>query len=150
MKTLVLGLGNTILSDDGVGIHVANYIKNRCIDTDVLEASAAGFRVVDEMIGYNKLILIDSIITGKNAPGTLRKLEFEDFNKTAHNTSPHDISLFDAFRIVKEQNYPLPEEIVIYAVEVEDVETLSEQCTEKVQKAIQGISEQIIKENELS
>ena len=149
MKTLVLGLGNTILSDDGVGIHIAEYIKDRCKNTEVLEASAAGFRVVDEMIGYNKLILIDSIITNKSTPGTLHILDPDDFSKTAHYTSPHDISLFEAFRIVKEQDYQLPEEIMIYAVEVADVETLSEQCTEEVQQAIPAIAERIIEENKL-
>lgn len=150
MKTLVLGLGNTILTDDGVGIHIAGKIKEKCPHTEVLEASAAGFRVVDEMIGYEKLILIDSIMTKGSDPGTLYKLDPEDFNKTAHNASPHDISLFEAFQIVKDQGYKLPREIIIYAVEVEDVETLSEQCTLKVQKAIPGIAGQIIKENNLN
>jgi len=149
MKTLVLGLGNTILSDDGVGIHVALNIKKKCEQVDVLEASAAGFRVVDEIIGYNKLILIDSIKTGKKEPGTLHRFDFDEFNKTIHHTSPHDISLFEAFEIVKQQNYDLPEDITIYAVEVDDTETLSEQCTDKVQKAIKGISQLIIKENDL-
>lgn len=150
MKTLVLGLGNTILCDDGVGIHIAEYIKNKCSKTEVLEASAAGFRVVDEMIGFDKLILIDSIITNKNVPGTLYKLGPEDFSKTAHYASPHDISLFDAFKIVKEQNYHLPEEIKIYAVEVSDIETLSEQCTEEIQQVIPTIAESIIRENKLN
>jgi len=150
MKTLVLGLGNTILCDDGVGIHIANSIREKCSSTEVLEASAAGFRIVDEMIGYEKLILIDSIITGSKVPGTLHKLDFDELSKTAHYASPHDISLFDAFRIVKDQGYTLPEEIIIYAIEVEDVETLSEQCTKKVQKTIPAITDQIINENQLN
>jgi len=149
MNTLVFGLGNTILSDDGAGIHIALDIKEKCKQIDVLEASAAGFRIVDEIIGYKKLILIDSIKTGKKAAGYLHRFELDDFNKTIHHTSPHDISLFEAFEIVKQQNYDLPEDIVIYAVEVEDTETLSEQCTEKVQKAIPEISKIIIKENNL-
>ena len=150
MKTLVLGLGNTILCDDGVGIHIADYIKERCFDTEVIEASAAGFRVVDEMIGFEKLILVDSIMTGKQPPGTLYKLDPEDFKKTSHNASPHDISLFEAFKIVKEQDYQLPEEIVIYAVEVQDVETLSEECTAEVQRAVPEIADRIINENRLN
>jgi len=46
VKTLVLGLGNTILSDDGVGIHVARLIKEKLPDIDVIEASAAGFALL--------------------------------------------------------------------------------------------------------
>jgi len=71
VKTLVLGLGNTILSDDGVGIHIARRIKEKLPGIDVIEASAAGFRVVDEIIGYDKLILIDSIRTKNGQSGNL-------------------------------------------------------------------------------
>ncbi|MCK4338899.1 MAG: hypothetical protein KAW87_02775 [Candidatus Cloacimonetes bacterium] len=51
MKTLVLGLGNPILTDDGVGIRIANEIKKNCKDIDVIEASAAGLRIIDDVIG---------------------------------------------------------------------------------------------------
>lgn len=149
MKTLVLGLGNTILCDDGVGIYVARAIKKKCNNIDVVEASAAGFRIVDEIIGYNKLILIDSIKTQDKDPGTLYTYDFNDLNKTSHNTSPHDISLFEAFQIVKQQNYEVPDDIIIYAIEVEDTETLAEHCTPKVENAIPEITVQIIKENRL-
>ena len=81
MRTLVLGLGNTILTDDGVGIRVAFEIEKLCSEPDVLEASAAGFRIVDDIIGYEKLILIDSIKTGNAKPGTLFKFTLEDFEK---------------------------------------------------------------------
>ena len=118
MKTLVLGLGNTILSDDGVGIHIAFEIEKKCKNIDVLEASAAGFRVIDEIIGYEKLILIDSIKTGQAEPGVLHRFTFDEFSRTMHHSSPHDISLFEAFDIMKKENADLPTDIKIYAVEV--------------------------------
>jgi hydrogenase maturation protease len=149
MKTLVLGLGNTILCDDGAGIHIAEEIRNRCPQTDVLDASAAGFRVIDEVIGYDRLILIDSIKTGKKEPGSLRKFRLEEFERTLHHTSPHDISLFQAFRIMKEHNEKLPHKVIIYGIEVEDTQTFSEICTEKVNLAIPSIVETIIKEQNL-
>ncbi len=146
MKTLVLGLGNTILTDDGVGIRVAQKIKEKCKNVDVSEASAAGFRIIDEIIGYDKLILIDSIKTGKAEPGKLHKFTFEEFKKTRNHAQPHDISLFEAFEIIKQHGDKLPSEIEIYAVEVTDTSTLSETCTMEVEEAIPKISQKIIDE----
>ena len=150
MKTLVLGLGNTILSDDGVGIHIAFEIGKECKNIDVLEASAAGFRVIDEIIGYEKLILIDSIKTGKAEPGFLHKFTFDEFSRTMHHSSPHDISLFEAFDIMKNENADLPSDIKIYAVEVCDTFTFSEKCTAEVAKAIPKVAKIVIEENSLN
>ncbi len=149
MKTLVLGLGNTILTDDGVGIKIAQKIKEKCKNIDVSKASAAGFRVIDEIIGYDKLILIDSIKTGKAKPGKLHKFTFEEFRKTRHHAQPHDISLFEAFEIIKQHGDKLPSIIEIYAVEVTDTSTLSETCTTDVEDAIPIISQKIIDEQSL-
>ncbi len=146
MKTLVLGLGNTILSDDGVGIHVARLIKEKLPDIDVIEASAAGFRVVDEIIGYDKLILIDSIRTKNGQPGNYFKFGIEEFKSTLHHSSPHDMDMFSALELMKKHDADLPKEIIIYAIEVEDIFTFSEKCTEKVAEVIPEITSIIIKE----
>jgi len=146
VKTLVLGLGNTILSDDGVGIHIARQIKEQLPNIDVIEASAAGFRVIDEIIGYDKLILIDSIKTKNGNPGTYYKLGIEEFKSTLHHSSPHDINMFDALELMKKHNAHLPKEIIIYAIEVEDTFTFSEQCTDKVARVITEVTSLILKE----
>jgi len=149
-KVLVLGLGNTILSDDGVGIHIAFEIEKKCNNIDVLEASAAGFRVIDEIIGYDKLILIDSIKTGNVKPGELHRFTFDEFSRTMHHSSPHDISLFEAFDFMKKENADLPSDIKVYAVEVCDTFTFSEKCTAEVAKAIRKVAKIVIEENSLN
>jgi hydrogenase maturation protease len=146
VKTLVLGLGNTILSDDGVGIHVARLIKEKLPDIDVIEASAAGFRVVDEIIGYDKLILIDSIRTKNGQPGNYYKFGIEEFKSTLHHSSPHDMDMFSALELMKKHDADLPKEIIIYAIEVKDIFTFSEECTEKVAEFIPEITSIIVKE----
>ena len=145
-KVLVMGLGNTILSDDGVGIRIAHQIKKHLPDVDVIEASAAGFRVIDEIVGYEKLIIIDSIITGKAEPGSLLRFKLDDFNHTLHFSSPHDIGLFDAIKIMEQQDEKMPAEIDIYAIEVEDTATFSEKCTARVESAIPELTQKIIAE----
>ena len=146
MKTLVLGLGNTIMSDDGVGIFIARSIKNTLPEIDVIEASAAGFRVIDEIIGYDKLILIDSIKTKNGKPGDFYKLGIEEFTSTLHHSSPHDMNMFSALEMMKKHEVDLPDEIIIYAIEVDDTSTYSEQCTKKVAAAIPKLTSLIIKE----
>lgn len=149
MKTLVLGLGNTILSDDGAGIQIAELIRRKCPDTEVLDASAAGFRVVDEIIGYDRLILIDSIKSGQACPGTLYRYQEKDFNKTLHHTSPHDMDFFSALEIMRQRQEKIPSDIIIYAVEIEDNLTFSERCTSLVAAAIPQIADTIINEQQL-
>jgi len=141
VKTLILGLGNTIRADDGVGIHIANKLKELHPELEVIEASAAGFRIIDEIIGYNKLILIDSIQTGKKPAGSCYILGMDEFKKTMHHTSPHDMSMFEAFEMMKEHTADLPKEVVIYAVEVIDTFTFSEKCTPEVEAAILRIAD---------
>jgi hydrogenase maturation protease len=111
--------------------------------------NAAGFRVIDEIIDYDKLILIDSIETGKTEPGKLHKFTFEEFKKTLHHAQPHDISLFEVFEIIKQHGDKLPSEIEIYAVEVTDTSTLSETCAIEVEAAIPIISQKIIDEQSI-
>jgi len=147
MKTLVLGLGNPILSDDGVGIKVAREIKKRVEGVDVQEASAAGFRIVDQIVGYDKLILIDAIQTGESEVGALNLFKPEDFQETKHSTSTHDIGFFQALDIYKREGEKVPEEIKIYGIEVEQTDVFSEKFTPKVENAFPAIVNQIIKEN---
>jgi len=147
MKTLVLGLGNPILSDDGVGNKVAREIKKRVEGVDVQEASAAGFRIVDQIVGYDKLILIDAIQTGESEVGALNLFKPEDFQETKHSTSTHDIGFFQALDIYKREGEKVPEEIKIYGIEVEQTDVFSEKFTPKVENAFPAIVNQIIKEN---
>jgi len=144
LKTLVLGLGNPILSDDGVGLRIAREIGERCPDVDVLEASAAGFRVADQIVGYDRLLIVDAIRSSETAPGSLFRYTPEDFQNTLNFSSPHDMSFFEALELLKEYRETLPSEIIIYAVEVQDTETFSENCSPEVEAAIPGIIEKII------
>lgn len=147
MKTLVLGLGNPILSDDGIGIKVARAIKKKVHNVEVVEASAAGFRIVDQIIGFDKLILIDAIQTKNWQPGTIQKLTPEDFKNTKHSNSTHDISFFQALDIYRENGETVPEEIKIYVIEVEQTDVFSEELTPRVAQALSKAVNKIIREN---
>ena len=69
MKTLVLGIGNPIVTDDSVGLKVARLIKERRPELDVVEACAGAMGIFDYVIDQDKVILIDSIKTENGIPG---------------------------------------------------------------------------------
>jgi len=151
-KTLVLGLGNPILADDGVGIEVAHRIRDRlngCHDIDVTEASVGGLGLLDSIVGYDKLIVIDSIKTENGIPGTLYRLRLDDLRNTIHISSPHDTNFATAIEFGKRCGLAVPEQVDIYAIEVEDNATFSEQLTPPVRAAIPRIVDVIVSENSL-
>ena len=67
MKTLIVGVGSPILGDDGIGIAAARQCKNlyhRNKDVDVVEIGTGGLSLLDIVQGYDRLILLDAIISG--------------------------------------------------------------------------------------
>ncbi len=149
MNTLILGVGNPILTDDGVGIKIARKLKERNPELEVTETSEAGIALLDLIVGYDKLIIIDSIRTEKGKPGELYKLGLEALKPTANLSSSHSIDIATAYEIGRGLGYKMPEHISIYAVEIEDNTTFGEECTGGVEGRIPFITEQIIGEEKL-
>ena len=138
MKTLVLGMGNSILSDDGVGIHVAHEVANHLNNPQVTvsETNTTGLGLLDSIAGYDKVIIIDAIQTEKGRAGQIYRMRTEDFSLTKHLSSPHQINLATALELGKMLNLAMPKEIAVFAVEAKDIVSFSEKCTPEVDKAI--------------
>ena len=149
MKTIILGLGNPILTDDAIGFRIAQELKHKTSDLEVIEASEAGIALLDYVIGYDKLIIIDSIKTGKGKPGELYKLELEDLKPTMDFSSSHGVDIATAFKVGEGLGYRMPKHVSIYAVEVRDNTTFGEKCTEEVEERIPFVVRQIIEEEKL-
>ena len=147
-KTLILGMGNSLLSDDGVGLRVAAELKNRLNQPKitVMETSVAGLSLLDLLVGYDRAIIIDAIQTVDGKAGQIYRLDPEAFDTTRHTTSPHDVNLTTALEFGKKLGLPLPQEIVILAIEASDVSTFSEECTPEVTQAIPTCVEMVIQE----
>ncbi len=138
MKTLVLGLGNPILSDDGVGFRIARGLKGRLADGEVTvaEASLAGFDLLDLLIGYDRAIIIDAIQTDEGKPGSVYRLSLDEFDAASHAPFCHSVNLTTAIQIGKQLGLNLPSRIDIFAIEAADVSTFGEELTPEVKKAI--------------
>jgi hydrogenase maturation protease len=149
MKTLVLGMGNTILTDDGVGIEIARKLKERKPELEVVETSEAGLALLDFTVGYDRLIIVDSVKTEKGKPGEFYKIEMGALKPTAHLTSLHGVDMATAFELGQKLGYHMPQQVSIYAVEVKDNTSFGEECTEEVGGKISLVVEQIIGEEKL-
>ena len=148
VRVLILGVGNPILSDDGVGIHVARELKKRSIPgVDVEELAASGLELLDVVRGYDKVVIIDAIQTTKGKPGELYILEEKDFEKSIHGASPHGINIATALALGRKLvPAEMPKEVVFFAVEAEDLVNVSERLTPKVAKALPRIVDKVRKE----
>lgn len=149
MKTLILGFGNPILRDDAVGIRIAEALEGEFPDITVVATSEAGLSILDEVTGYDKLVIIDSIKTGKGKPGELYKLALEDLKPKSDFSSSHGLDIATAFKLGEKLGYPMPEKVSIYAVEVKDNTTFGEGCTPEIERSISLIVRQIIEEERL-
>jgi hydrogenase maturation protease len=148
MKTIVLGIGNPILSDDGAGIKVVREIGKALDDPQVTisETSAAGLSLLDSIVGYDKVIIIDAIQTKKGKVGQIYRMKPEDFSFTKHFSSPHQINLVTALELGKMLNFEMPQEISIFAVEAKDITSFSESCTPEVERAIPAAVKIVLEE----
>jgi len=148
VKVLVLGVGNPILSDDGVGIHVARELMKRKLPgVDVEELAASGLELLDVVRGYDRVIIVDAIQTTKGKPGELHILEEKDFEKSIHGSSPHGINIATALALGRKLvPKEMPKEVVFFAIEAEDLVNVTEKLTPKVAKALPRILQEIEKE----
>lgn len=148
MKTLILGIGNPILSDDGVGFLVAERLRKalkRRKDITVKETSVSGLSLLDEVTGYERLIIVDAIQTKEGTPGNIYRLSPADF-KVGRMAVIHDVGLFNALELARKLDMEVPGEVVIFAIEAKDIATFSEKCSPEVKKAIPQAIEMVLKE----
>lgn len=153
MKTLILGLGNPILTDDGIGVLVAEEVRSRLPEDtpiDITEVSVGGLTLMETMIGYDRVILIDAFQRlHDNCPGKVHRMSLEDLRSispTQHSASPHDASLVTALETGQRMGLPLPQDITIFAIEVENVMDFSDQPTQLIAAVIPQVTEAVLAE----
>lgn len=156
MDTLVLGLGNPILTDDGVGVRVAEAVRaalppDSPIETD--EACAGGLELLERLLGYRRVFLVDALYPGNGRPGDIHRLTLSDLraiSPTQHSASAHDTSLVTAWEMAERMELPLPEDITIYAIEVENIIDFGEEPTPAVARAVPQVAAGILAELQMT
>jgi hydrogenase maturation protease len=137
----VLGLGNDILTDDAVGLHVVHELQRELAGhptIDCRETTEMGLALLDFITGYRAVAIVDSIQTGKEAPGFLHELNDAVFNQMTGRT-PHFVGVSETLALGKQLGLAMPEHVRIYAIEVEDPFTMGTALTPALQAALPGI-----------
>jgi hydrogenase maturation protease len=149
MKTLVLGIGNPILQDDGVGIQVAQQVRQIVHDSNVVidTAFTGGLNLLDHLKGYEKVILIDAVHNTIGKPGTVERFLLSE-STVVHSGNPHDVSLSEALLLAKKLGEKqLPKEIIIVGIVVnsrlEFGECLSDEIQQVIPQAVQMVLSEI-------
>jgi hydrogenase maturation protease len=149
MKTIVLGVGNPILKDDGVGIHVIRQLKKYVNDPNVTldEAMTGGMNLLDMIIGYEKAILIDTVKMKDAETGEVRRFSLNDFS-SVHSSNPHDVDLLEALILAEKLGEDrIPQEIVVVGISVNETQhVFGEQLSEKIAKAVPKAVETVLSE----
>jgi len=153
MKTIILGIGNLILGDDGVGVHIANELKKHINSPNITvdEAITGGMNLLDLLLGYDKAIIIDAVKSKNSEKGEVKKILLSDFT-TMHSCNPHDVSLVEAIDMAKKLGEDrIPKEIVIIGIMMKEIpcefgEELSEKIVAAVPKAVEMTLNEINKE----
>lgn len=148
---LVIGIGNSVLSDDAVGLHVIERARkllgNLKPFVDFEENCAAGLDLLYDMEGYEKVLLVDCMKTGRYRPGTYITFEMGDLEHLRQNriTDSHALNLLTVIDAGKICGYKMPRNIIILGIEGADITTFSENLTEEVEECVDAVVHRIEK-----
>jgi hydrogenase maturation protease len=143
-------MGNPFRCDDTIGLKIAEMLKEECSNekTIIRSGSIDGLAMLDEIMGFDKVILIDSIKTENGNPGDILKIKIDPMETRPSLTASHGIDFISALRIGLQFGYKMPGQIFVYAVEIKDNNTFSEDCTDEVLASIPDVIQKILEEIE--
>jgi hydrogenase maturation protease len=137
--TLLIGLGNPIMGDDGVGIYVVRMLKQKFQSKSNLEfkeLSVGGLRLVEEMLGYEEVIIVDSIESDASQVGQIREFSPGQFKDTEQTSSPHVTNFATAFELYRKlEPSEIPDKVRIFTIGISSEFTFREGLSPSVQEA---------------
>ena len=148
-KILVLGIGNEVLKDDGIGPKLVKKLQNflPLPDIDYAISAVGGMEIIEIMKGYEEVVIIDGIMTGDYAPGSVIFMSYPYHRKTLHLSNYHDVSFEMSVELAKQLDIPFPERIFIIAIEIvkdrEFGENLTSTLQEKYSKIFSSVANTI-------
>jgi len=151
MRAIVIGVGNPLLGDDGVGIRVARELSRQVdgrSDVTVTELYAGGLRLMEAMVGFNRALVVDAMVSGSCLPGTVRCFTPEELGATRNLRCAHDTSLPAALAMGAMLGLALPGEIRVWGVEAANCEEFGEELTPAVARAVPGLVEELVRQLE--
>jgi hydrogenase maturation protease len=149
VRTLVLGVGNTILTDDAVGIRVierARELAGPCPGVDFDTTERGGLDLVDLAAGYERLVTVDGIVASAAKPGTIITCDLDaDFRPSQHLNAAHGVDLPTALAMGRALGATMPSTVTVVAVVVADPYTVSEELTPDVAQAVEEAARTVLR-----
>ena len=138
---LVLGLGNELLMDAGIGPKLVKKLQNFLPSEkiDYMTSLLGGMETIEIMKGYDEVIIIDGIMTENGIPGTVYSMNYPHNKSTLHLSNAHDVSFDMSVKLARRLNIPFPEKIRIIAVEIVEDKVFSESLSPLLQECYSEI-----------
>ncbi len=147
-KIKLLGCGNTLRGDDGVGIRVIEKLQEMKLpgDVEIIDAGVGGMAILSWIEDADKVVIVDAVQTGNEPPGTVYMFTDKELPPSEmFMLSLHDLNLVDTInvgRVVQK----MPDEIVIIGVEVKRIAEFTKELTPEVEGAIPEVLDLVMKE----
>jgi hydrogenase maturation protease len=142
-RVVVLGLGNSLLTDDSVGLKIAAAVGARLpaatpsgCEVEVAYSEVGGWDVLDQAEGFDAMVLVDASVDERLAPGELAWYDRGGGFTSGRLSGVHSTDVFTALEYGRRCGLVVPSEIHVLGVGVADVLTFSEECTAAVGAAI--------------
>ncbi len=149
MRTIIIGIGNPILGDDGIGLHIVQQLKEKITGKDIVfdEAMTGGMNLLDTLKGYDKAILIDAIYNKESPLGSVKRFTINDC-PTVHSCNPHDVSLPEAIQLAEHLGeQEIPKEIIIIGIVLHETPIeFTETISPAIKKAIPEATKLVLQE----
>jgi hydrogenase maturation protease len=147
--TLVLGLGNPLQADDGVGWRVTQALAARLADDPATTSAAladvevdhraiGGIALMERLVGYRRAVLVGAMVTGRLPPGTVRRLSLAELSarEAAHLDAGHEAALGSALATGRSLGADLPTDVSVVAVEAVRIDEFGVGLSPAVEAAI--------------
>ena len=158
-RTILVGLGNPLLGDDGVGWRVVDLVEARLGDRDDCRCdepprfdaerlAVGGLALMERLVGYERAVLVDAIATGDDPPGTVRVAPLAEVSTRAasHLDSAHDAPLTTALTAGRSLGADLPTSVIVVTVEAARLDTFDERLTPAVAEAVWSAADAVLAE----
>ncbi len=144
--TVIIGMGNPQLSDDGVGLAVACAVAERLKDRmtlTVTELNTGGIRLMEAMAGFKRAVVVDAMLSGA-PPGSVQRFDPKDFVTTKNTFSSHDTDFATAYDLGVMAGVSLPEQLSFWGIEACEFDLFGECFTAEVAVAVPVAVERIV------
>lgn len=154
-RVLILGLGNILLKDEGIGVHIAGRLQELALpcNVEVIDGGTAGLDILLSQEDLYKLVVIDAVRAGKE-PGTIYQARFKGSQRSElkkafgpekkAKISLHQVGLIDALAVAEKIERG-PEEIVIIGIEPGEVNCGLE-LTKPVKRSVPDVIKKVLEE----